>query len=55
MHTEDKGHVKGADPEASIYLGYSKTDIIGNDTITIGAVSNSANEKDLKLNYSINW
>ena len=55
MHTEDKGHVRGADPEASIYLGYSKTDIIGNDTITIGAVSNSANERDLKLNYSINW
>ncbi len=55
MHTEDKGHVRGADPEASIYLGYSKTDIIGNDTITIGAASTFANEVDLKLNYSINW
>ena len=55
MHTEDKGHVRGADPEASIYLGYSKSDIIGNDTITIGAASTFANEVDLKLNYSINW
>ena len=55
MHTEDKGHVRGADPETSIYLGYHKTDIIGADTFTIGAASNPAHEMDLKFNYSINW
>ena len=55
MLTQEKGHIRGLNSETSIYLGYSKADIIGNDTITIGAVSNSANEMDFKLNYSINW
>jgi len=54
--TKDSGHHKLERPNGSIYLGLMRVKTFGQDKINLGAVlSNSANEANAKVNYSINW
>jgi hypothetical protein len=54
--TKDSGHHKLDRPTGSIYLGLMRKKIFGQDKLDLGAVlSNSANEANAKVNYSINW
>ena len=55
MQTFEKGHVKNADPEASLYLGYATEDVFGEDSLAFGAAFNDDRDPSLELKYSIRW
>ena len=55
MHTLEKGHVAGADPENSLFLGYASERIFGDDQFAIGAALTDANDTTVEMNYTIQW
>jgi len=55
MQTFEKGHVKNADPEASLYLGYATEDLLGEDSLAFGAAFIDDRDPSLELKYSIRW
>ena len=55
MQTFEKGHVKNADPEASVYLGYATEDLLGEDSLAFGAAFIDDRDPSLELKYSIRW
>ena len=55
MQTFEKGHVKDADPEASLYLGYATEDVFGEDSLAFGAAFIDDRDPSLELKYSIRW
>ena len=52
MQTFEKGHVKDADPEASLYLGYATEEVFGEDSLAFGAAFIDDRDPSLELNYS---
>jgi hypothetical protein len=55
MQTFEKGHVKNADPEASLYVGYATEDLLGEDSLAFGAAFIDDRDPSLELKYSIRW
>jgi hypothetical protein len=55
MHTLEKGHVAGADPENSLFLGYASERIFGDDQFAMGAALTDANDTTVNMNYTIQW
>ena len=55
MHTLEKGHVAGADPENSLFLGYASERIFGDDQFAMGAALTDANDTTVEMNYTIQW
>ena len=55
MMTDEKGHDADVDREESVFIGYSRSSLSGNQKFEIGATSNSSKESALKINYNLNW
>jgi hypothetical protein len=55
MHTLEKGHMAGADPENSLFLGYASERIFGDDQFAMGAALTDANDTTVNMNYTIQW
>ena len=55
MMTDEKGHDADVDREESVFIGYSRSSLSGNQKFEIGATSSSSNESALKINYNLNW
>ena len=55
MMTNEKGHDEDVDKEESVFVGYSRSSLSGNQKFEIGATSSSSNETALKINYNLNW
>ena len=55
IETFEKGHVRGATPETSVYLGYSTSEVIGNDILSIGAAMIDDRVPSFDLSYTVRW
>ena len=55
LMTDEKGHDADVDREESIFIGYSRSSLSGNQKFEIGATSSSSNETALKVNYNLTW
>ena len=55
IETFEKGHVRGATPETSVYLGYSTSEVIGNDMLSIGAAMIDHSVPSFDLSYTVRW
>ena len=49
MMTDEKGNDADVDREESVFIGYSRYSLSGNQKFEIGATSNSSKESALKL------
>ena len=55
IETFEKGHVRGATPETSVYLGYSTSEVIGNGMLSIGAAMIDHSVPSFDLSYTVRW